>query len=353
MTKLTNDQKIAFEVQLKRTKEVSERNRLCVILGHNEGLSVDVLAKVLRLSHSTVCAYLNDFDSMQKTQHAPKGGTEPKLTNEQSQELSRHLEEATYLKVKHIRAYVKERFGIIFSRSGMTDWLRGHGFVFKRPRKVPGKLDPRQQEEFIRKYRDLKDSLKLDEEIYFVDAVHPEHQSQAVCGWIKKGVQKTLQTTGKQLRLHIAGAVCLPGMKIFTREYKTVDADAMIEFFKGLEAFSKATKIHVIMDNAKANKNKKLEEFLIESRIKVHYLPPYSPNLNPIERLWKILRETKLYNRYYESSVGFFQEVRDFFKKEVPKIADTLISRITDNFQVVRLDPVKIHSSAQPMRGAK
>ncbi|WP_281069555.1 hypothetical protein [Candidatus Rhabdochlamydia oedothoracis] len=38
----------------------------------------------------------------------------------------------------------------------------------------------------------LKETLNPDEEIYFIDAVHPEHQSQAVCGWIKKGVQKTL-----------------------------------------------------------------------------------------------------------------------------------------------------------------
>ena len=228
MTNLTNDQKIALEFQLKRARDVSERNRLCVILGHNEGLSVEVLAKALRLSHSTVCAYLNDFDSTQKTQHAPKGGTDPKLSDDQSQELSKHLEKTTYLKVKDIRA--------------------------------------------------------------------------------------------------------------------TVDANAMVDFFKGLENSSKATKIHVILDNAKANKNKKLEEYLAGSRIKVHYLPPYSPNLNPIERLWKMLRETKLYNRYYETPARFFHEGRNFFKDDVPKMLEILTSRITDNFQVTRLDPVKIYS---------
>ncbi|WP_256439926.1 winged helix-turn-helix domain-containing protein, partial [Candidatus Rhabdochlamydia sp. W815] len=104
-----------------------------------------------------------------------------------------------------------------YSRSGMTDWLIQHGFVYKRPKKIPGKLDPEKQRIFIEQYMAL-------EEIYFIDAVHPEHQSQAVCGWIKKGVQKTLQTSGKQLRLHFAGALCLTGMKIVTEEYKTVDA---------------------------------------------------------------------------------------------------------------------------------
>ena len=104
-----------------------------------------------------------------------------------------------------------------------------------------------------------------------------------MCGWIKKGVQKTLQSTGKQLRLHFTGAVCLKGMKIIAQEYETVDGDAIIDFFKRLEAKSKASTIYVILDNARSNKNKKLDQFLKKSKIKVKYLPPYLPNLNPIE----------------------------------------------------------------------
>jgi DDE superfamily endonuclease len=74
----------------------------------------------------------------------------------------------------------------------------------------------------------------------------------------------------------------------------------------------------------------------------VHYLPPYSPNLNPIERLWKIMRETKLYNRYFESSVDFFQQVRSFFKDDIPKMAQRWTSRINDKFEIVKLDPIKL-----------
>lgn len=341
MIMITSDQKAALERQLRKTHDISERNRLCVILGHNDGLSIDNLAKALRLSRATVCSYLEDFDSQQKTKNDPRGGLDSKLTDEQSQALSKHLNETTYLKVKFICTYVQKEFGVTYSRSGMTAWLQGHGFVFKRPKKVPGKLDPQRQEAFIKEYEELKASVKPEEKIYFIDAVHPEHQSQAVCGWIKKGVQKTIQTTGKQLRLHLAGAICLHDMKVFTREYKSVDADAMIDFFKNLETFSEAKKIHVILDNAKSNKNKKLQKYLETSKIEVHYLPPYSPNLNPIERLWKIMRETKLYNRYYASATTFFHEIRSFFKEDIPKMTDILVSRITDKFQAIQLNPVR------------
>ena len=342
MFKIPADQKINLESKLKKAREASERNRLCVVLGHDEGLSIDELAKALRLSHATICNYLKDYKSEQKTDHDPKGGGQSKLSQEQSDSLMRHLSETTYLKVKQIRAYVEKQYSILYSRSGMTAWLQEHGFVYKRPKKVPGKLDPQKQAAFIAEYEALKANLQPDEEIYFVDAVHPEHQSQAVCGWIKKGVQKTLQSTGKQLRLHLAGAVCLTGMKFFTQEYETVDADAMLDFFKTLETSSNASKVYVILDNARSNKNKKLEEFLQTSKIKVRYLPPYSPNLNPIERLWKIMRETKLYNRYFESSVDFFREVRSFFTEDIPKMAQTWASRINDKFETIKLDPIRL-----------
>ena len=91
-----------------------------------------------------------------------------------------------------------------------------------------------------------------------MDAMHPEYQSQAVCGWIKKGECKTLQTTGKQKRLHFTGALNLMKMKVFIREYETIDADAMIDFFKQLEEDSSAQAIHIILDNARAHKNQKL-----------------------------------------------------------------------------------------------
>jgi transposase len=342
MIKLTASQKILLETELRKAREASERNRLCVILSHDDGLSIEELSKALRLSRATICAYLNDYDSEQKTKNDSRGGTQSKLDQEQAQSLLKHLGEITYLKVKHICAYVREKFNVVYSRSGMTAWLQEHGFTYKQPKKVPGKLDPQKQEAFIREYEGLKASLQPGEEIYFVDAVHPEHQSQAVCGWIRKGVQKTLQSTGKQLRLHLVGAVCLTGMKIVTQEYETVDTNAMIDFFKHLELSSSASTIYVILDNARSNKNKTLDEFLKTSRIKIRYLPPYSPNLNPIERLWKILREVKLYNRYYESSVDFFREIRGFFKDDIPKMAHVLCERINDKFQAIKIDQIKI-----------
>jgi transposase len=339
---LTNEEKYGLEAALKQTRDLFEWKRVFVILRYDEGQSIDELARLLCISKWTVEQYLKEYSSQNKTKNDPRGGSNPKLTPEESQQLENQLSRITYLKVRPVIDYVQKQFGKTYSRSGMTLWLKERGFVYKRPQKVPGKLNPEDQEKFIQEYEKLKASFSPDEELYFVDAVHPEYQSQAVCGWIKKGECKTLQTTGKQLRLHFAGALRLEGMKLIVKEYETVDAEAILDLFSEVERESPARVIHIVLDNAKAHKNKKLEEYLKNSRIKLHYLPPYSPNLNSIERLWKLLRELTLYNRYFATCKEFFAAVRGFFTETIPKISDLLARRITDKFQVIKLNPIDV-----------
>jgi transposase len=339
---LHNEERRDLESHLKWAKSLDEWKRLFVILRFDEGQSIEELARQTCLSKWTVELYLKEYSSQNKTKNGPRGGSSSKLNETETEKLEQHLSNTTYLKVKNILAYVKKTFGKQYSRTGMTAWLQDHGFTFKKPERIPGKLDPKRQAEFIEGYYRLKSSLGFSDELYFLDAVHPEYQSQAVSGWIKKGACKTLQTTGKQSRLHFVGALALNTMEVVVREYKTIDADAMIHFFQDLEKGQANGRIHVILDNAAAHKNHKLADFLKSSRIQLHYLPPYSPNLNPIERLWKVFREMTLYNRFFEKYSDFFAAVRGFFAEKVHKIRGYLRRRINDNFQLIKLNPIKL-----------
>jgi len=81
--------------------------------------------------------------------------------------------------------------------------------------------------------------------------------------------------------MRFIGALALDGMKVFAQEYETVDADSMIAFFMDLDISLKAKTIHVICDNGSSNKNKKVEEYLQTSRIKIHYLTPIFSQFEP------------------------------------------------------------------------
>lgn len=341
---LSAKEKSDLENRARKTRNVHERLRLCVILARSEGMSPDSIAQAHRIAIASVYRYLTEYDELTKTNHDPKGGSESKLNKIQTHELLEHLQIFTYFHAKQICRYVKERYNSTYSVSGITSWLKDHGFTYKEPLKVPGKLDPQRQQDFIESYMSLKTGLGRGEKIYFLDAVHPEFQSQAVSGWIKKGEVKTLPTTNKQFRMHFVGALSLDNMEVFAREYDTIDADSVINFLKDLEKSSCAKSIHIICDNGRSNKNKKINEFLIASKIKIHYLPPYSPNLNPIERLWKVMREKKTYNKCYEKFIDFSEAIRTFFFEEIPEIKEQLGKRINDNFQKITINHINCPS---------
>ena len=134
-------------------------------------------------------------------------------------------------------------------------------------------------------------------------------------------------------------------MEVIAQEYKTVNAENMIEFLKHLEASSSASKIHIICDNGPANKNKAIQAYLLTSKIEIHYLPAYSPNLNPIERLWKIMREMNTHNRCYDKFDDFSRAIRKFFFEDIPKIVNVLEKRINDKFQRIVLNSVVISAA--------
>ena len=72
---------------------------------------------------------------------------------------------------------------------------------------------------------------------------------------------------------------------------------------------------------------------LIEHLSDVIYLAAYSPNLNPIERLWKVMNEHARKNKYFATAKDFRRSINDFFDSVLPNIGATLSGRINGNFQ--------------------
>lgn len=346
MNKILSASTRAEFLQLARkTKNIDEKDRLRAILAYDLGHDVSDIAEILQISDSTTYSYINDYLNKNKTAHAPKLGALCKLKAVQEIELINHLNEVTYLYAKSICIYVRDKYNVQYSVAGMTKWLERNDFVHKKPKLVPSKLDPQKQEAFIDYYSNLKEKLEPNATIMFMDAVHPEYQSQAVYGWIQKGVTKTLATTNTQFRLHINGILELGTNKAFVQEYETINASSIIESLKQLGEQTNYTTIHIICDNGRANKNKEVEAYLQQTtRIKIHYLPPYSPNLNLIERLWKILREYTCYNKYYRAFADFTSAIRGFFEETIYQIPEVLSARLNDKFEVIRHNKVQLSS---------
>ena len=95
--------------------------------------------------------------------------------------------------------------------------------------------------------------------------------------------------------------------------------------------------IHLYVDNARYYRSKLVQEFLLTSRIQMHFLPPYSPNLNHIERLWKFIKKEVIKSDYTPEPEIFKQKIRDFFAN-IGHYKEKLDSLINTNFQ--KLNPL-------------
>jgi transposase len=199
---------------------------------------------------------------------------------------------------------------------------------------VPAKANAQQQMAFEKTYQRLK-RRHGQEAIYFVDSVHPCHQTRLSYGWIAKGERKAIATTAKPYRLNFMGGICLSTHRVVYQQSDKINAQTIQPFLKTCRQVHPTSKrIHIIWDNAGYHRSKDMAAYAKALNIKLHYLPPYSPNLNPIERLWKLLHERVSYNRYYEKFADFRSACLDFFKT-IGRQKKLLRSRITDNFQII------------------
>ena len=154
-------------------------------------------------------------------------------------------------------------------------------------------------------------------------------------GWIRRGEDYAIPgNTGRQ-RLNINGAVDIDTLTPVIRYDDTINADSTIALFRQVEArHPTARVIPVICDNARYYRSRKVREHLQNSRIELIFLPPYSPNLNLIERYWKFFKKKALYDRYYETFDEFKAACSDFFKKSASYV-DELRSLLVENFQII------------------
>ncbi len=241
----------------------------------------------------------------------------------------------TYPYVKDICTYVKLNFGKVYSVSGMTKWLHRNNFFYKKSDAVPAKANAQAQKTFVKDYEHLSKDAKNKGLIYFSDSFHPQYQTRLAYGWILRGTRKSIATTARQTRLNFIGAVSLDGHKIIQTEVERVNAETIKSFLKSLrKQHTPEKEIHVIWDNAAYHKSKDVQSYAKDSNIKLHYLPPYSPNLNPIERLWKMMHEEVTYNRYYEKFLDFREASLNFFKR-IGRRKALLRKRITDRFHII------------------
>ena len=322
----------------KERRNVSKAYRINAVILLGTGWTVEQVAEALLLDEDTLSNYIKKykeggFSNLLKTLHQ---GSKPLLNQAQISQLCEELDRTTYLTTLSIRAFIEKAFGVQYSQSGATNLLHQLGFTYKKPKLVPANADKQAQDEFIKFYLDFMEKKPTDEIVFFADGVHPQHNSLPGHGWIRKGEDRELKSNTGRSRFNIHGAMNAETFETtIVASESNIDHESTIALFvQLLHLYPFAKKIHVILDNAKYHYSKEVKGFASKNRINVVYLPAYSPELNLIERLWKVFKKNVIYNKYYEKYDSFKQACLDFFGNQ-KKYLDQISSIMGDGLEAL------------------
>lgn len=187
-----------------------------------------------------------------------------------------------------LHGHLKEKLAIELGYRTTLRWLHELDFNLRVPRPWPERQDPQQREEFkekLRQWTDQEDQFEL----WFQDESGVEGDPRPRRRWAQPGKPRTVPYLGDHIRQNVMGSVCPQSGALFSLIVDGVDTD-VFQFF--LDEFAQAVpkkegrRQLLIMDNASWHKAAHLNWHHFQPV----YLPPYSPDFNPIERLWLRLK---------------------------------------------------------------
>jgi len=294
------------------------------------GKTREEAAKIVGISPNTISnihtAYKNE--GLMGIPDKPVPGRPTRLTKEQQVELKSVILNKVPSEIGFpaefnwtaglIGKYIKREYGYDYSIRGITGMLKRMGLSYTRPTYVLAKADKQKQDQFVKDFEKVKKNL-LDgeiQQILFVDESMIRDYQAIHQTWFERGKQRIIKTFGKHRGVKLVGYLNYETGEVYCEEHDTYDAKVFLKFLENLLSKNTNGKTVVVLDNARIHHAKLLQPFLKENehRLQLMFLPPYSPNLNLIEGLWKWLKEKVIYNVFYKTIPEIRKNVNAFLQ---------------------------------------
>lgn len=168
--------------------------------------------------------------------------------------------------------------------------------------------------------------------VFFVDAAHFVFGTFLCCLWSFTRVF-VRAASGRQ-RFNVLGAWNAVTRELVSVTNTTVvNTEAMCELLRKIAALALTGPITLVLDNARYQRNHAVQSLADQLGITLLFLPPYSPNLNLIERLWRFLKRQAVYGRYHPTFADFQAAIEQTIAGLSTTYADPLASLMTLKFQ--------------------
>ena len=214
-------------------------------------------------------------------------------------------------------------------------------FSYKKTKLIPGKCpDLITQYRTIYRIKNLTVLAKAELfHLVYADPTHKVHNTIVGDCWQTKGEHGTviIQSNTGRKRITILGFIDAISLNFvsFITQHNCNTVTNKIAHQELRKAYPDDKEIIIIQDNAGYNHALAKDEIIEEMNITPLFLPPYSPNLNLIERLWKLMKKIIVRNTYYETFKEFWDAIIDFcgntkkYNQEIKKI-------MSQKFQILK-----------------
>lgn len=336
---LSETDRTALRQLQKQRRDDAGYVKVTVVLMLDAGRSPATVAQDLGLDEATVYRYAQAFAALGLAKYLDheRPGYWGLLTSAQLAHLCEHVRQTLYTDVKGIQAWLEQTYRVDYSVSGLTQLLHRLGFCYKLTTPVPCQAEALAQTAFLGQLAELEADVEAGRAVlYYADAAHPTHNTRCTRAWCERGKERPLPTVSGRERVNLNAALnAYAPTQVWLDETERVDAQSTRRLYEQLlAAHPDAPTLYVVCDNARYYKNKELTAWLSTTRIRQVFLPPYAPNLNLIERLWKFLRQKIINATFYRTKGQFRQAVLRFFTR-LPEFEHELASLLTRKFHIL------------------
>jgi transposase len=323
---ITTDQRQALDRKLTAAKQPGDLRLIKFILAvfavvHYQDTAQ--AAQVLQLSLAQVERYVHQFlcYGVRGVALKPSTGRRRKLTKAQRQELCRLIEAGPQAcglsgacwRSPMIQQLIKERFGVFYSVFYIAELLRNLGFSYQKAAFVADHLNELERRRFctqiwpeILRLARAKRALLL-----FGDEASFPQWGTLTYTWARRGCQPLVKTSGKRKGYKVFGLIDYFSGRFFHQGQEgRLNSAAYIAFLQQvLEQTSEP--LILIQDGARYHTSAETKRFFAaqRERLTVYQLPGYSPDYNPIEKLWKKLKEQETHLHYFPTFAALSEKV--------------------------------------------
>jgi transposase len=301
-----------------------EALRMRAVRSVQDGESPEDVARTLRVTSRALYRWLALYrrGGWNALKAKPLAGRPPKLNGGMLKWLYNAVTQKNPLQFKFqfalwtremVAELIEKKYGMRLAKNSVGRLLAQLGITPQKPLyKAMERNETLVQKWLKTEYPKIRRQAKVQgANIYFGDAAHIRSDHHAGRTWGKKGETPVVATTGARHAMSLISAITSKGrMRFMIKEKGGVNADVFIEFLKRLLVGETRT-IFLIVDRGPAHRAKKTKAFVetLGSKLKLFFLPPYSPDRNPDELVWKHLKADTVGRMVVTDKVDFKSKV--------------------------------------------